>query len=69
MIDSTKARNNMIRYPINSISVPVTKKPMRITMTETHIPAMIICLLCIEDSLSFKGRPVFKFLLLSFVPL
>jgi len=40
--DNIKAMNNNMRYPKNSILIPVIKKPMIITITKTHIPPMII---------------------------
>jgi len=45
--EKTNAMNNKIRYPKNSSSVPVRKKPIIIMITNTHIPAIIICLLSI----------------------
>jgi hypothetical protein len=51
--ENTNAVNNKIRYPRNSISVPVTKKPMIIMMTKAHIPAIIICLLSIQNPLYY----------------
>jgi len=49
--ENTNAINNKIRYPRNSISVPVTKKPMIIMITKAYIPAIIICLLSIQNPL------------------
>ena len=67
--DNTNAIPNTMRYPINSIAVPVTKKPMSSMIAKTHIPPMMICLLSMGDSPFYEDRPVFKFLLFSFVPL
>ena len=49
--ENTNAMNNKIRYPRNSIPVPVIKKPMIIMITKAHIPAIIICLLSIQNPL------------------
>jgi len=45
--ENTNAINNKIRYPKNSNSVPITKKPIIRIITNAHIPATIICLLSI----------------------
>jgi hypothetical protein len=49
--ENTNAMNNTIRYPRNSISVPVTKNPMIMMIAKAQIPAIIICLLSIQRSL------------------
>ncbi len=47
MSEKINAMNNKIRYPKNSVLVPVRKKPMIMMITTAHMPAIIKCLLSI----------------------
>jgi hypothetical protein len=49
--ENINARNNNTMYPTNSSLIPVVKKPMIIIITKAHIPAIIRCLLSIQNPL------------------